>query len=63
MDRAFEVLLEKIREDLNARREVLLQGGVTSFEQYRELTGVIRGLALAEQHINDLARLMEDNDD
>jgi hypothetical protein len=63
VDRAFEVLLEKIREDLNARREVLLQGGVTSFEQYRELTGVIRGLALAEQHINDLARLMEDNDD
>lgn len=63
MDRAFEVLLEKIREDLAARKEVLLQGGVASFEQYRELTGVIRGLALAEQHINDLARLMEDNDD
>lgn len=63
MERAFEVLLEKVREDLNMRKTALVDGGVTSFEQYRELAGVIRGLALAEQHILDLARNMEDDDD
>jgi hypothetical protein len=63
VDRTLEVLLAKVRDDLNARRNALTEGQCSTFDQYRELTGIIRGLILAEQHIIDLARTMEDADD
>jgi len=63
MDRTLEVLLAKVRDDLNARRNALTEGQCGTFDQYRELTGIIRGLVLAEQHIIDLARTMEEADD
>jgi len=63
MDRTLELLLSKVRDDLYARRNALTEGQCGTFDQYRELTGIIRGLILAEQHIIDLARTMEDADD
>lgn len=63
MDRTLEVLLAKVRDDLNARRNALTDGQCGTFDQYRELTGIIRGLVLAEQHIIDLARTMEEADE
>lgn len=63
MDRTLDFLLAKVRDDLNARRNALTDGQCGTFEQYKELTGIIRGLILAEQHIIDLARTMEESDD
>jgi hypothetical protein len=63
MDRTLEILLLKVRDDLTARRNALTEGQCGTFDQYRELTGIIRGLILAEQHIIDLARTMEEADD
>ena len=63
MDRTLEILLLKVRDDLTARRNALTDGQCSTFDQYRELTGIIRGLVLAEQHIIDLARTMEEADD
>ena len=42
----------------------LANGQCTNFEQYKELCGVIRGLAYAERHLLDLAEYLEkDNDE
>ena len=54
----------KIRTDMNNFTDDLANGQCTSFEQYKELCGVIRGLAFAERHLLDLAETMkEDNDE
>jgi hypothetical protein len=54
----------KLRTDMNNFTDDLANGQCTSFEQYKELCGVIRGLAYAERHLLDLAEHMkEDNDE
>ena len=53
------VLREKIRTDMNNYADDLANGQCTSFEQYKELCGVIRGLAYAERHLIDLAENVE----
>jgi hypothetical protein len=54
----------KLRTDMNNFTDDLANGQCTSFEQYKELCGVIRGLAYAERHLLDLAEnLKEDNDE
>ena len=57
-------LRTKLRTDMNNFTDDLANGQCTSFEQYKELCGVIRGLAYAERHLLDLAEKMkEDNDE
>jgi hypothetical protein len=57
-------LRNKLRADMNNFTDDLANGQCTSFEQYKELCGVIRGLAYAERHLLDLAEHMkEDNDE
>ena len=56
---AFEVLRDKLRTDMNNFTDDLANGQCSSFEQYKELCGVIRGLAYAERHLIDLAENIE----
>jgi hypothetical protein len=57
-------LRTKLRTDMNNFTDDLANGQCVSFEQYKELCGVIRGLAYAERHLLDLAEHMkEDNDE
>jgi len=57
-------LRNKLRTDMNNFTDDLANGQCTDFAQYKELCGVIRGLALAERHLLDLAEnLKEDNDE
>lgn len=59
-----EVLRDKLRADMNNFTDDLANGQCSSFEQYKELCGVIRGLAYAERHLIDLAENIEkDNDE
>ena len=58
-----EALRKNIREDMNNYTDDLANGQCASFEVYRELCGVIRGLALAERHLLDLADKMKEDDD
>ena len=59
-----EAMRNKLRTDMNNYADDLANGQCTSFEQYKELCGVIRGLAFAERHLLDLAEHMkEDNDE
>ena len=60
----FTALRNKLREDMNNFTDDLANGQCTDFAQYKELCGVIRGLAYAERHLLDLAEnLKEDNDE
>jgi len=58
-----EAMRNKLRTDMNNYADDLANGQCTSFEQYKELCGVIRGLALAERHLLDLAEKMKEDDD
>ena len=58
-----EAMRNKLRTDMNNYADDLANGQCTSFEQYKELCGVIRGLALSERHLLDLAEKMKEHDD
>ena len=59
-----EAMRKKIRDDMNNYTDDLANGQCTDFASYKELCGVIRGLAFAERHILDLAEyLKEDHDE
>ena len=60
----FDVLIEKFEEDIASSTQFLVGGGAKSFDEYREVTGRIRGLQLAIQTTKDLSRSqMEEDDD
>jgi hypothetical protein len=58
-----QVLRDKLRADMNNYTDDLANGQCSSFEQYKELCGVIRGLAYAERHLIDLAENIEKEND
>jgi len=58
-----QVLRDKFRADMNNYTDDLANGQCSSFEQYKELCGVIRGLAYAERHLIDLAENIEKAND
>ena len=60
---ALQALRDKLRADMNNFTDDLANGQCSSFEQYKELCGVIRGLAYAERHLIDLAENIEKAND
>ena len=60
----FDVLRKKIEEDISSATEFLSSGGAKDFAQYKEITGMLRGLTSCMNHVNDLSRnyLDDDND-
>ena len=60
----FDVLRDKIEEDKSSASEFLSSWGAKDFPQYKEITGMIRGLNACLNHVNDLSRnYLEDDDD
>jgi len=60
----FDVLTERIDEDIASAKEFLAGGGPKDFPAYKEVVGLIRGLEAGAKHIADLSRnYMDDNDD
>jgi len=58
------VMREKIRSDMNNFTDDMANGQCQDHASYKELCGVIRGLAYAERHLLDLAENLErDNDE
>ncbi len=53
-DPTMELLQEKIRELMNIYADDLATGACQSFEDYKQITGKIEGLALAERELLDL---------
>lgn len=61
----FSVLKGKVDEDLSDIKATLCSGAAKSYDEYRDMTGYIRGLEVARQHIQNLERnfISEDEDD
>jgi hypothetical protein len=58
-----DILNEKLEEQLQSFRKVLCDGGASSFDHYKELSGTIRGLQLAQMELGDLVRKTKELDD
>jgi hypothetical protein len=56
-------LLAKYGEEIATNTDALQQGAPKTFEDYKYLCGVIRGLSLAQSHIHDLMRKLEHFDE
>jgi len=60
----FDVLNEKLTLAMKDQEAFVVSGGAKTFEAYKEACGVIRGLARAQQEVQDLAKnFMEQDDD
>jgi hypothetical protein len=59
----FEILSDKFDQQICSQEEVLCDGGAKSYDHYKELCGVIRGLRIAQYELKDLARKLKDTDD
>ena len=60
----FEVLKEKLEEDIRSREIALGEGRAKDFAEYAGLSGLINGLKMAVGHVNKLERAaMEEEDD
>ena len=59
-------ILEHLNSKLEERRKDLVEflgdGGAKSYDHYKEVCGVIRGLLTAQSEIGDLVRKMKDYD-
>ena len=61
--RVLSYVAKEIYEFQNDQISFLAGGGAKSFDEYRHVCGVIRGLTHAEQLIKDLVQKMETSDD
>ena len=59
----FDVLKDKMDEDISSALQFLGSGGAQDFAQYKEVTGLLRGLRSCVAHVEDLARNQLENDD
>ncbi len=61
-----ENLFTYLKKELKARQDVIkdaIYGGVKDWDEYRYLTGKLRGLEETEQELTDLLRKTELEDD
>ena len=57
--RALSHVQKKIQETREEQQMFLAADRATSYEEYKKVCGVIRGLNLADQIINDLVQRLE----
>mgnify|MGYP003350237252 CR=1 FL=1 len=59
-------ILEHLNSKIEERRKDLVEflgdGGAKSYDHYKEVCGIIRGLLTAQSEIGDLVRKMKDYD-
>jgi len=56
-------LKTKFTEEQKSRIEFLAEGKASSLEEYKHVAGVIRGLALATEILEDLVQRLEKSDE
>jgi hypothetical protein len=59
----FDVLDIKLADLQRSQEEFVTGGGIKDFAGYKEVCGVIRGLAAARRELQDLAKNYRDGDD
>ena len=58
----FDVLTQKIDEDVSSATQFLAGGSAKDFAGYKEIVGLIRGLEASKQYVEALSRNYMDND-
>tara|TARA_R110000782_G_scaffold50745_1_gene109844 strand:+ start:84 stop:281 length:198 start_codon:yes stop_codon:yes gene_type:complete len=61
MTTVFEVLFEKIDEEIESVSEAIANGSAKTYDEYQKLCGVIKGLNAAKAHVEDLRRTTEED--
>lgn len=56
-------LFTQFTEEIATNAAAIQQGAPKTFEEYKYLCGVIRGLSLAQSHVTDLMRRLEHFDE
>lgn len=59
----FDVLNERIDEQISSAQVFLSGGSAKDYANYREVVGLIRGLEASKQFVEDLSRNYMDDDD
>lgn len=59
----FDVLIDKMQEDIRASVEFLVAGSAKDYAEYREVVGRVRGLRLGISVTEDLKRSQMEDDD
>jgi hypothetical protein len=54
-----DYLKKEFKKEMDSRAEFLAAGNAKTYDEYKNVAGTIRGLALATDIINDLVRRME----
>jgi hypothetical protein len=57
------ILREKLRTDMNNYADDCAGGACRNFDEYQKLCGTIQGLAIAERHLLDLAKKVEETNE
>lgn len=58
----YEYVRLELQKEIVSKSEFIASGNCKSFEEYKHVTGVIRGLALAIDLIKDREQKLEDSD-
>jgi hypothetical protein len=59
----FDVLNDRIDEQISSAQVFLSSGSAKDYANYREVVGLIRGLETSKQFVEDLSRNFMDDDD
>ena len=59
----YDYLVNEFEKEIEARAQSVAAGNCKSIEEYRNTTGIIRGLALAVDLIKDRVQKLEDSDE
>ena len=57
-----DALRKKLREDMANYKADVANRSCSTFDEYQYLCGVIKGLTFAEQHLSDLQKSVESDD-
>ena len=59
----YDYLVNEFEKEIEARAQSVAAGNCKSIEEYRNTTGIIRGLALAVDLIKDRVQKLKDSDE
>ena len=59
----YKYLRTELQKQVESKKEFIAAGNCKSFDEYQKVTGVIRGLTLAIELIQDREQKLEDSDE
>ena len=59
----YEYLAQELKKEIEARAQSVAAGNCKTLEEYRNTTGIIRGLSLAVDLIQDREQKVKDSDE